>query len=73
MPHDPHEPAGSEKPGEDSKDILEAPAGGGNGLSTGLQPSGTLPGGGPGAGAGRIGTGGGSTAGASTGNAGAGG
>lgn len=40
-----------------------------SGLSSGLQPSGTLPGGGPGAGVGSIGTGGGSTAGTGTGNA----
>jgi hypothetical protein len=40
----------------------------GNGLSTGLQPSGTIPGGGPGAGVGSIGTGGGSTGNAATGN-----
>lgn len=40
----------------------------GNGLSSGLQPGGTLPGGGPGASVGSIGTGGGSTGGASTGN-----
>lgn len=73
MPHDPHEPAGSEKPDEDRKGNLEAPADGGNGLSTGLQPRGTLPSGGPGARVGSIGRGGGSTAGVSTGNAGAGG
>jgi hypothetical protein len=40
----------------------------GNGLSSGLQPGGTLPGGGPGASVGSIGTGGGSTGGAVTGN-----
>jgi hypothetical protein len=51
----------------------EKPAGGGNGLSSGLQPSGTIPGGSPASGVGSIGTGGGSTGGASTGNAGSGG
>ena len=40
----------------------------GNGLSSGLQPGGTLPGGGPGASVGSIGTGGGATGGAGTGN-----
>ncbi|MBB5712317.1 hypothetical protein [Sphingomonas xinjiangensis] len=40
----------------------------GNGLSSGLQPGGTLPGGGPGASVGSVGTGGASTAGAGTGN-----
>lgn len=44
----------------------EAPAG----LSSGLQPGGTVPGGGPGAGMGSLGTGGGSTAGKATGTAG---
>jgi hypothetical protein len=39
------------------------------GLGSGLQPGGTLPGGGPGAGMGSIGTGGGSTANQSTGDA----
>ncbi|HEV2559572.1 MAG TPA: hypothetical protein VGU45_13160 [Microvirga sp.] len=39
------------------------------GLSTGLQPGGTIPGKSPGASAGSIGTGGGSTAGAPTGTA----
>lgn len=38
------------------------------GLSTSLQPGGTVPGGGPGASEGSIGTGGGSTAGRSSGN-----
>ena len=42
-------------------------AGGAAGLSTRLQPGGTLPGGGPGAGLGSLGTGGGSTGGAPTG------
>ena len=41
----------------------------GNGLSSGLQPGGTIPGGGPGTSVGRIGTVGGSTGGAGTGNA----
>ena len=45
----------------------------GNGLSSGLQRGGTLPGGGPGASVGSIGTGGGSTGGAGTGNVGSGG
>ena len=39
------------------------------GLSTSLQPGGTVPGGGPGASVGSIGTGGGPTAGASSGSA----
>lgn len=41
----------------------------GSGLSSGLQPSGTKPGGGPGASVGSIGSGGGSTGGTGTGNA----
>jgi hypothetical protein len=38
------------------------------GLASGIQPSGTVPGGSPGAGGGSIGPGGGSTGGAATGN-----
>jgi len=48
-----------------------APSGGacdtGSGLSSGLQPGGTIPGGGTGASVGSLGTGGGSTGGAATG------
>ena len=42
---------------------------GNTGAATGLQPGGTIPGGGPGTSTGSIGTGGGSTAGQATGNA----
>jgi hypothetical protein len=50
---------------EDEKKLAQS---GGGGLSTGLQPGGTFPGGGPGAGPDSIGTGGGQTADAPSGN-----
>ena len=73
MMHEGENAGRPEKPEEDAGKTAPKPTGSGNGLSTGLQPSGTIPGGGPGAGVGSIGTGGGSTGGASTGNAGSGG
>lgn len=57
----------SEKPTENA-DLEGTTPSAGNGLSSGLQPGGTLPGGGPGASVGSVGTGGGSTGGAGTGN-----
>lgn len=67
-----HEGSNAEQPKKVEEDAAEAdlPAhpSSGNGLSNGLQPGGTLPGGGPGASVGSIGTGGGSTGGAGTGN-----
>lgn len=70
MAHDSDNAEQSERPTPDAIEN-EAPAKPptGNGLSSGLQPGGTLPGGGPGTSVGSIGTGGGSTAGAATGNA----
>ena len=73
MTHDGKNVDGREKQEAVDAESAVKPSGGGNGLSTGLQPSGTIPGGSPGAGVGSIGTGGGSTGGASTGNAGSGG
>ena len=69
MVHDSDNAEQTEKPDEERLDTGAPLPSSGNGLSTGLQPSGTLPGGGPGASVGSIGTGGGSTAGRGTGNA----
>jgi hypothetical protein len=56
MTKDKHKEGGKEAAG------LELPAEGATGAATGLQPGGTIPGGGPGTSTGSIGTGGGSTA-----------
>lgn len=70
MAHEDNNAEQSKKVEEDASGAdLQHPPSSGNGLSSGLQPGGTLPGGGPGASVGSIGTGGGSTGGASTGNA----
>lgn len=69
MAHESDNAEQSKKVEDDTPDAgLQHKPGSGNGLSSGLQPGGTLPGGGPGASVGSIGTGGGSTGGASTGN-----
>lgn len=69
MAHEGNNAGQSKKAEEDVADAgLQHQPSSGNGLSSGLQPGGTLPGGGPGASVGSIGTGGGSTGGASTGN-----
>ena len=60
-----------DKQKEDAKEAagLELPAEGALGAATGLQPGGTIPGGGPGTSTGSIGTGGGSTGNKPTGTA----
>jgi hypothetical protein len=68
MVHDSEKPDQPREPDEEPAASEGATPPTGNGLSSGLQPGGTLPGGGPGASVGSIGTGGGSTGGASTGN-----
>ena len=67
MAHDDRNADAPEKPTE-NVDLEGTTPSAGNGLSSGLQPGGTLPGGGPGASVGSIGTGGASTGGAGTGN-----
>jgi hypothetical protein len=69
MAHDGINAEPGEKAIERAKKAGAANPPSGNGLSSRLQPSGTLPGGGPGGSVGSIGSGGGATGGASTGNA----
>ena len=57
----PHEEADTEK-------VLAASSAGSGGITSGLQPSGTAPGGGPGTGVGSLGTGGGQSANDDSGN-----
>jgi hypothetical protein len=68
-----HDTDGEGTPGiieeKDRADRLPTSGGSGNGLSTGLQPGGIKPGGGPGATVGSIGTGGGSDENETTGDA----
>ncbi|OWK27962.1 hypothetical protein [Sphingomonas mucosissima] len=69
MAHEGDNAEQSKKVEEDAPDVdLQHQPSSGHGLSSDLQPGGTLPGGGPGASIGSIGTGGGSTGGAGTGN-----
>lgn len=69
MAHESDDAGQSKKVEEGAADAdLQHQPSSGNGLSSGLQPGGTLPGGGPGASVGSIGTSGGSTGGAGTGN-----
>jgi hypothetical protein len=69
MIHEDNNAKATQKTNENSTEPPSTPLPGGNGLSSGLQPSGTIPGGGPGASVGSIGTGGGPTGGTGTGNA----
>lgn len=69
MAQDDNKAANDTKADKKPIDVQSQPQLSGSGLSTGLQPSGTKPGGGPGTSAGSIGSGGGSTGGTGTGNA----
>jgi hypothetical protein len=72
------ESGGHDTDGEGTTEVIEEKdrddqppsSGSGNGLASGLQPGGTIPGGGPGAMIGSIGTGGGSNDNEATGDAG---
>jgi hypothetical protein len=70
-PEDNRDPDPSEIEIDEANDKMGGPTTGSldAGLSSSLQPGGTMPGGGPGTGVGSLGTGGGQTAGQPTGNA----